>query len=314
LISFAFLRGTRSLAMSRRVSAAAALSIAFACAPSIAEAQSISTAPAAQSFSVGAMRVTVLHDGRLAIPNDGSVFGANASPAEVGELLSRAGQPTDKIYLDIDVLLVRSKGHIALIDAGYGPQGKSVLKDSLALAGASPSDVTDVFITHAHEDHVGGLVDASGKPAFPKAIIHISANEWRFMQDRPETRDVARAVRAQVRPFTPGAEVIPGIRSKAQYGHTPGHVKYELASGGDRLLDIGDTAHSSIVSLARPEWSIAWDSDKAMGAKRRADELEALAASHERMFAVHFPYPSVGYIARKGDGFVFVPNIPENRP
>ena len=130
------------------------------------------------------------------------------------------------------------------------------------------------------------------------------------MQARKETRDIARVVRPQVRTFTPGTKIIPGIRAQALYGHTPGHVMYELASGRDRLLDIGDTAHSSVVSLARPEWSISWDSDKALGARHRTDELKALAASHERMFAVHFPYPGVGRIVRKGEGFAFIPGLP----
>ena len=130
------------------------------------------------------------------------------------------------------------------------------------------------------------------------------------MQARKETRDIARAVRPQVRTFIPGTKIIPGIRAQALYGHTPGHVMYELASGRDRLLDIGDTAHSSVVSLARPEWSISWDSDKALGARHRTDELKALAASHERMFAVHFPYPGVGRIVRKGEGFAFIPGLP----
>ena len=163
--------------MYARGSLALALFVQLAFGASASVAQSVSTAPAAKSFKVGTMQVSVLHDGRLAIPNDGSVFGANASPVEVAELLRRAGRPTDKIYLDIDVLLVRTKGHLALIDTGYGPEGKSVLKDSLALVQVSPEDITDVFITHAHEDHVGGLVDANGNPAFRNATIHMSSKD-----------------------------------------------------------------------------------------------------------------------------------------
>jgi len=88
---------------------------------------------------------------------------------------------------------------------------------------------------------------------------------------------------------------------------------YELASGRDRLLDIGDAAHSSAVSLARPEWTMAWDSDEKLGAAQRAGELGRLAASHEQMFAVHFPFPGIGYVVRKGAGFAFVPKVPATR-
>jgi glyoxylase-like metal-dependent hydrolase (beta-lactamase superfamily II) len=287
----------------------AGLALGLASVPSPSSAQeALRTTPAARIFKVGAMQVSVLRDGRLAVPNDGSVFGGH--PGQVSDLLKRAGEPGDKIYLDIDVLLVRTGKRLVLIDTGYGPKGKSVLRQSLGQVQVSPSDITDILITHAHTDHVGGLVDAAGRPAFPRAVIHMSANEWRFMQHESDTRDIASAVRGQVRTFVPGSAVIPGIRSRPLYGHTPGHVIYELVSNGERLLDTGDTAHSSVISLARPEWPIAWDSDKPLGAKNRARELRSLASSHERIFAVHFPYPGVGYITARTRGFAFIPSIP----
>jgi len=266
--------------------------------------------PAFKSFDVGTMNVSVLRAGRLAIPNDGSVFGLNARPSAVAEVLKRHGLQTKTIYLDIDVLLVRSGGRLVLIDSGYGVKQHSVLGESLALRHVSPAEVTDVLITHAHPDHVGGLVDESGKPAFPNATIRMSASEWRFMQDQSDSRDIAAAIRSKVEAFAPGELVLPGIRSRPAYGHTPGHVMYELGYGGARLLDIGDVAHSSIVSLARPDWAIAWDQDKGLGARERRRELDTLAASHERMFAVHFPYPGVGFIDGAGSVFSFRPSLP----
>ena len=293
---------------------AAGLGAGLLCHPTAGTAQSVRTVPAARSFQLGAMRVSVLHDGRLAIPNDGSVFATRAQTAEIGRLLSRAGQPKDRIALDIDVLLVRTKACVALIDAGYGTMGKSVLPESLRLAHVSPLEITDILITHAHPDHVGGLVDGAGKPAFPRATIHMSAREWRFMQHQADTRAIAAAVRSRVRTFKPGTWVVPGIRSRPLSGHTPGHVMYELVSRGERLLDIGDAAHSSVISLARPGWTVAWDSDQGLGASRRVYALGQLAESHERMFAGHFPFPGVGYVARKGNGFAFVPNVAPAAP
>jgi glyoxylase-like metal-dependent hydrolase (beta-lactamase superfamily II) len=270
----------------------------------------VETAPASRSFNVGAMQVTVLRAGRLAIPNDGSVFATNARPAEVAKLLRAAGQPAQTINLDIDVLLVRTGGRTVLIDTGYGAKNKSVLERSLRSVGVSPRDVTDILITHSHPDHVGGLVDAKGRPAFPNALVHMSANEWRAMQESPDARGIAEAIRPRVRTFVPGGLVVPGIRSKALYGHTPGHVMYELASRGERLLDIGDAAHSSVISLERPEWTIAWDSDKLRGVAQRRSQLRLLSASKERIFAVHFPFPGVGTIVRRGSGFAFDPGVP----
>jgi len=285
------------------------LGLSFTSVPALA-AGPIQTAPAVKTFNVGSIVVRVLKAGRLAIPNDGSVFGLNARPVDVAEVLRAAGQQTDTIYLDIDVLLVRSNKRLVLIDTGYGPKNDSVLMQSLSLASISPAEITDILITHTHPDHVGGLVDGSGRSAFPNAIIHMSANEWRFMKSEADARDIAVAVRGQVRTFDPGEEVVPGIQAKAAYGHTPGHVMYEIASGEEQLLDMGDVAHSSIVSLGRPDWGIAWDQARDEGTAERGKELDRLAQTHERVFAVHFPFPGVGFIARGKPGFSFAPSVP----
>lgn len=304
--------GDRLLA---RLFTLSALTLCLVCgAPrSLADEEPVATGPEVKAFRLGALEISVLRDGGLAIPNDGSVFGLNAKPANVAQVLRNTGAPTDKVRLDIDVLLVRMKGHLALIDSGYGPAGHGVLTKSLASAGASPGEITDVLITHSHTDHVGGLVDAQGNSAFPQATIRMSANEWSFMQSRADTRAIATAVKAQVKTFEPGRALLPGIAPRALRGHTPGHVGYEITSQGQRLMDIGDAAHSSIVSLAKPDWTIAWDSDQGQGVKTRRQELQHLASTHELMFAPHFPFPGVGKIVPAGDGFRFQPDVPTGK-
>jgi glyoxylase-like metal-dependent hydrolase (beta-lactamase superfamily II) len=262
---------------------------------------------------LGAFEISVLRDGGLAIPNDSSIFGLNAKPSAVAAVLSKAGAPTDKIRLDIDALLIRTPDHLILVDTGYGPAGHGVVRESLSSAGVSADDITDILITHAHPDHVGGLVDAQGHPVFPKAAIRMSTKEWAFMKGEADTRAIVAAVRAQVKAFEPGRPVLPGITPLALSGHTPGHVGYEIVSQGHELVDIGDLAHSSIVSLAKPEWTIVWDSDKQKGVETRRQELPRLAAAHQLIFAPHFPFPGVGRIEQAGEGFRFRPELPANK-
>ncbi|MGH8138178.1 MAG: MBL fold metallo-hydrolase [Steroidobacteraceae bacterium] len=271
------------------------------------------TSPAAKTFQLGALEISVLRDGGLTIPNDGSVFGLNEKPAAVARILSEAGAPTDKIGLDVDALLIRMPGHLVLIDTGLGPAGHGVMRDSLASAGVSPEAITDIFITHSHSDHVGGLVDAQGRAAFPKATIRMSAGEWTYMQNDTDAHAIATVIKGQVRPFEPGKPVLPGITPVALSGHTPGHCGYEISSQGDTLVDIGDTAHSSIVSLAKPAWTITWDSDKQEGVRTRRQELQRLASRHDLMFAPHFPFPGVGRIEQVGDEFRFLPGLPSGK-
>ena len=102
----------------------------------------------------------------------------------------------------------------------------------------------------------------------------------------------------------------PGIRSVALPGHTPGHVGYEVVSGKQRLLDIGDMAHSSVLSLKKPSWTMGFDSDSGLAKATRRATLTQLAKDQEWVFSPHFPFPGVGHIATEGDGFRWVPGTP----
>ena len=289
----------------RVLTGAAALSMLGAAPATIVPG--LASAPAgAVNFRVGAMKLTALRDSTFVTPNDGGDFGSDAGPAAVASLLRRAGAPTDRITLTVDALLVRMPGRVVLIDTGYGRHG--ALAASLAMSGLSRAEITDVLITHGHIDHTGGLVGADGASAFPRATIRLSAREWAWMRDQPQTRALAAVIAPQVRTFEPGAPILPGVTPIALYGHTPGHVGYAIVSQGARLEDIGDTAHSVIVSLAHPEWKGDIDEDPAAGAATRVSELRRLAREQELVFAPHFPFPGVGRIAPKGAGYKWKPS------
>lgn len=293
-----------------RIGLAAALAGAAAVAMTAgacAAAGPVAVKPAAESFKLGAFQVTPLADAGFEIANNGQVFGLNAKPGEVAQVLKAAGAPTDVVRLSVDALLLREPGRVVLIDTGLGPKAQGALMGSLAAAGVKPDEVTDVLITHSHGDHVGGLVDAAGKSAFPKAAIRMSAKEWAFLQAQAGAKALVAAIAPQVKTFEPGGEILPGVTTRALYGHTPGHTGYVIASNGKAIEDIGDIAHSSIISLARPDWTIQFDTDKAEGVKTREAELARLAKAHELIFAPHFPYPGVGWIVKKGTGYAFSP-------
>jgi len=256
----------------------------------------------AVNFKVGKLDLVALHDAQFSPANDGKTFGIDASPAAVADVLKAAGAPTDVVTLSIDALLVKDGKQLVLIDTGTG----GALQQSLALAKVDPAGVTDILITHAHPDHIGGLVK-DGHLAFPNATIRMSETEWKDLQGQADQAALVKGISAKVKPFAPGTAVVPGITPVALPGHTPGHVGYEIVSGKARLLDIGDIAHSSIVSLAKPQWQMGYDSDKAAGRAERIAELTKLSKSHEQVFAPHFPFPGVGKIEAQGDHFVWKP-------
>jgi glyoxylase-like metal-dependent hydrolase (beta-lactamase superfamily II) len=287
-----------------------ATALMLASAPAALLAKPAPAAPAATPFKLGAATLVPLRDMLNVVPNDGSVFGKGLDPAQVAAVLAKAGAPIDSLTLGVDALLVEMPGRTVLIDTGLGPKVGGMLQASLAAAHVAPDAVTDILITHSHGDHIGGLLTADGALAFPKATIRMATAEWAFLKSHPASAATVAAIAAKVQTFAPGAEVVPGIRSVALAGHTPGHSGYEIVSQGQRLIDIGDTAHSAIVSLAEPDWTVGYDTDAAEGKATRRAELAKLAASHEWLFAPHFPYPGTGKIVAKGSGFAFVPGHP----
>jgi glyoxylase-like metal-dependent hydrolase (beta-lactamase superfamily II) len=269
----------------------------------------IATEPAATKFNIGKLTAYALHDADFAAANDGSVFAVDGTTEDVAKVLKAAGAPSDVIALSVNALLVKVKGRVVLIDTGLGPKAHGVLMQSLKEAGMSAGDVTDVLITHVHGDHIGGLATADGTPAFPKAKVRMSNAEWVFMQSQSDLAPLVKTISAQVQTFEPGTLVAPGITAVAIKGHTPGHMGYEIVSGDDRILDIGDSAHSSIVSLVRPDWAMGFDSDRAVAKKSREALLSDLSKSHERIFSPHFPYPGVGTVESEGNHFRWQPTL-----
>lgn len=294
----------------RIASLLATLSLGLAAASGArADIKFVAVEPAARSFQVGAITLTAVRDSQIVVANDGKTFGLGVSTRKVGDVLSAAGAPPDRITLSVDGLLVRTGRRLVLIDTGVGPRYHGALLASLKLGGVSPGDVTDVLITHPHPDHAGGLIDAQGRLAFPNATIRIAAAAWTWMQ-RNVSPAIVSAIAPRIRTFEPGASIAPGIRSVSLPGHTPGHVGYEIFSGHARLLDMGDLAHSSIVSLARPQWPIEFDNDRVLGRQTRLKELSTLARTHEQVFAPHFPFPGVGHIVAAARGFAWQPGLP----
>ena len=264
----------------------------------------------ATPFKVGSLQLVALHDAQYVIHNDSKVFGVDVGPASVAEVLKANGLPDDRITLSVSALLVRTGNRVVLLDSGMGPKANGGLMASLKVANIAPADITDVVITHSHGDHVGGLVGAGGELAFPKATIRMSAAEWAWMKAQPGSADLVKAIDGHVETFTVGTPIAPGVTPIALDGHTPGHVGYEIVSGKHRLLDIGDMAHSSLLSLKKPEWTMGFDSDAAKAKATRKATFARLAKDKELVFSPHFPFPGVGRIAADGDAFKWVPGTP----
>lgn len=261
------------------------------------------------AFQVGQLQLTALRDGGMALPATNAQMSPWANTVEAEQVLAANSVADKSIHLSIQPLLVRDGDRIVLIDTGaagqMGTDGR--LLASLATAGVKPEDVTDILISHGHGDHVGGLFAKDGTLAFPNATIRISIPEWTAMHDAEEFEQQVRTMTPKVRPFAPGSKVTPSITAVSLDGHTSGHTGYEINSGTERLLYIGDALHSSIISVQRPDWTLAWDDDSTEAKVTRQRLLERGAAENIRIYGVHFPFPGLGRFQRRDDGFVWAP-------
>jgi len=307
-----------SMTFSKAALALSALAVLAACSPKTETAPApqapAAAAQAPYSFKIGALDASALLDGTIKVANDGKTFGIGRPPTDVAALLRAAGRPDDSLDLSIQPLLVRGAGKVLLFDTGARGVGFAEggrLIESMKAAGVEPSQVTDIFISHGHGDHVAGLTGADGALAFPNAAIHISAPEWAAVQADADNAALVKAMTPKVAAFQPGAVLLPGLVTAVEVkGHTPGHSAYEIASGSERLLYIGDTAHHFVVSVGKPDWTIAYDGDAPTAQASRRALLQNAADQNQRLFSPHFPYPGLGRVKAQGDGFVWVPEAP----
>ncbi|RDZ29379.1 MBL fold metallo-hydrolase [Lysobacter silvisoli] len=285
--------------------------------PGSAAPAATAAAPAEQAvnadvhrFRIGSLEAFALKDGDIDVANDGKTFAIGRPTTDVAALLTAAGQPSGVLHLSIQPLLVRSGAQVLLFDTGaadasFARAGR--LPASLRAAGVEPAQVTDIFISHAHGDHVGGLL-AKGQLAFPNATIHLSAPEWKALQADKDAAALVAAIQPKVAAFEPGAAILPGVVTAVPVnGHTAGHSAYDIASGDQHLLYIGDTAHHHVISVQRPEWTIQYDGDAPLAQASRRTLLQRAADGKLRLYSVHFPFPGLGQVKAEGEGFVWVP-------
>lgn len=269
-------------------------------------------------FAHGRMQATIVSDGPLALGDPVQAF-KGTSPAELTKLLSESYLSTTNVVIEQNALVINTGDKLVLFDTGLGAVtmfGTTTgrLRSSLREAGILPEQIDAVVLSHAHPDHVAGLVDGRGRRNFPNAQVYLSQADHDFWTDEKkltgELKDFVRIARASLGPyrgriihFRDGQEIIPGITAMAAPGHTVGHSVFMIASETKSLCYAGDLAHHAIIAVQRPRIEFAFDTDAKQAAQTRVRMLDMLASKRIPLLAYHFAWPGLGHVSKHGDGF-----------
>lgn len=271
-------------------------------------------------FGEGELRS--LRDGNLTLPVS-FIVPDSVDASERDDFLASHQLGPDTLTPDCNLTLWKTPERTILFDAGAGTQfdaGGGLLAESLAAAGTDPSEITDVVFTHAHPDHLWGILDDFDDIAFPDAQFHMPEIEWEYwvasdtLNKTPDARksfvvgaqNRLSRIEGQIALFRWGDEVLPGVEAVDTHGHTPGHTSFMLHAGSHSMMVVGDALSNAAISFERPMWPSGSDQDRDAGIQTRRALLDRLAADKSMLLGYHLPSPGVGYVDRAGDAFKFV--------
>lgn len=271
---------------------------------------------------LGDIKIDVVSDGALTLP--GSFIFEPMPKEELLPILEKYGQSSEVLTPPCNVTLMRQGARTILFDVGSGPDfspNSGILLDSLGALEVAPEDVTNIVFTHAHPDHLWGLLDDFDDPLFPEASYMIGKAEWDYWMS-PNTVDEIGEARAsfavgaqrrlemiedQMEFFADSDEIMSGVVARSTFGHTPGHMALEVRQGSESLMILGDCIGNDHIAFARPEWNSGSDQDQEKAAATRTALLDQLAHEKMRVIGYHLSGNGIGYVAKVSDHYVFVP-------
>ena len=290
------------------------------------------TDPYIYQFAVGKFEAWSISDGYGTFKNcvTKKMF-PKADTAAMTKALVDQGERPDDVTLYINILLLRKDKEVILVDAGFGPVERDTwgwLTQAMASpeVNIKPEEVTHALLSHSHIDHIGGFT-SKGRILFPNAALHVLQTEVEFWRGKEpdfskshrtdDIKGMIKSVRNSFDILQPslvlhqdGDQILDGaITILAAPGHTDGHAIYRIKSEGQSLLHLSDLAHNHILMLEDPNWFIDFDHNPEAAVASRKKVFAEIAATKERAFGFHLPWPGLGIVAPNGrKGYQWIPS------
>ncbi len=306
----------------RQLAVGIAGALLLAAAAHAAAPQLKTQAPGFYRVMLGDFEVTALSDGTVALPVDTLL--TNTTKAKSDKTLARNFLKSP-VETSVNGYLINTGTKLVLVDTGaaglFGPTlGR--LAESLKAAGYQPEQVDEIYLTHMHPDHVGGLM-AGDKMAFPNAIVRADQHDADFWLSQANL-DKAPAdakgffqgamaslnpyvAAGKFRPFNGSTNLMPGVKAIAAPGHTPGHSIYVVESAGQKLVLWGDLMHVAAVQFPEPSVTIQFDTDSKAAAVQRKRAYADAARHGYLVGSAHLSFLGLGHLRAEGKGYAWVP-------
>ncbi|MBC7731121.1 MAG: MBL fold metallo-hydrolase [Bacteriovorax sp.] len=279
-------------------------------------------APGYYRVMLGDFEVTALSDGTVALPVDKLLTNTTAAKSTKALARSFLKAPVDT---SVNGYLINTGTRLVLIDSGaaglFGPTLGN-LAANLKAAGYQPEQVDEIYITHMHADHVGGLMNGD-KLAFPNATVRADQRDADFWLSQAnldkapaDAKGFFQGAMASLNPYVAAGkfkafdgdtELVPGIKAVAARGHTPGHSIYKVESQGQTLVLWGDLMHVAAVQFGGPSVTIQFDTDSKNAAIQRKRAYAEAAKQGYLVGSAHLSFPGLGHLRAEGKGYAWLP-------
>ena len=267
-------------------------------------------------ISVGSIQVSALRDGELYLPKEALVNLREEDAATINNSENSA-----LIYGNVNAYLIQSANRNLLIDAEcrelFGPTC-GFLQDAIKETGLELRDITDLFFTHLHPDHIAGAISTDGMAVFENAALQVLESEHNFWTTNnfdpievngADWANLARGVlsayndKKEIISFT--KDLIPGVSLLSIPGHTPGHSGFRVDSDNQALVHLGDIIHAPNLQLNDPNASTIFDIDGGEALNSRKKMLDMVSTDRVMCTSGHTLEPKFGFIEKHGTGFKF---------
>ena len=269
------------------------------------------------STDVGSIKVTSLLDGELVLPAE-VLINLKDEDAET----IKANAENTLSYTNVNTYLIQKGDRNLLVDAGarelFGPTC-GFIQEALNEAGVSTDQITDVFLTHLHPDHIAGALNTDGTAVFYNAQLHLVDTEHDYwMNGSFDAVDVngsdwAGLAQAVISAYSDrlnlvaqGKEIMSGVNTVSIPGHTPGHSGFRVDDGNESLMHLGDIIHLQNLQLVDPNVSTVFDVDGETALASRKRVLDMVSTDSNLCTSGHWLSPKFGHVERHGSGFAIM--------